>query len=151
MDHLSAQPLDCQLLDIYQQIHISHTHPHLHANTHTHTHRRRRTLRHPVGPRCGKPTNTHTDTHWALVDICQLHTFFCQAFSNEGHEIDPCDLRQIDPFPPLNLFHCLGRCASRRRAHTWHRQIQFERKIYLPSLVGFFCSAVCVCVRVCVV
>lgn len=25
MDHLSAQPLDCQLLDIYQQIHISHT------------------------------------------------------------------------------------------------------------------------------
>lgn len=146
MDHLSAQPLDCQLLDIYQQIHISHTHPHLYANTHG----RRRTLSHPVGALCGRRTltNTHTDTHWTLVDICQLYTFFCQAFSNEGHEIDPCDLRQIDPFPPLNLFHSLQRCASQRPAQQ-HRQIQFKRKIYSPSLVSLF-SAVCVYVCVCV-
>lgn len=37
MDHLSAQPLDCQLLDIYQQIHISHTHPQTHGEKDAHS------------------------------------------------------------------------------------------------------------------
>lgn len=94
MDHLSAQPLGCQLLDIYQQIHISLTH------THTYTRRERtHTLSHRVGPHYGRRKPTAAQTERLLTFDSSTH-FFCRVFSNEEHEIDPCKLRQIDPSLP---------------------------------------------------
>lgn len=139
MDHLSALPLGCRLLDIYQQIHISHTH----------AQRGGRTLRHPVGPHTAVEARQHTPPLNACWHLPAPHIFPARHFPNEGHEIDPRDLRQIDPFPPLNLLGGLRkktRFSGRRRvAHSWHRQIQFERKIYSPPLVSRL-SAVSVCV-----
>lgn len=44
------------------------------------------------------PAPAHTER--LLTFASSTHFFFCQAFLNEGHEIDPCNLRRIDPFPP---------------------------------------------------
>ncbi len=61
MDHLSAQPLDCQLLDIYQQIHISHTRPHLYAHTEKDAHSVTLLVLTVVEVHPQTPTQTHTE------------------------------------------------------------------------------------------